>query len=529
MYIRQNIYELGDDWADPILWYARGVQAMKAKPLDDVTSWLFYGAIHGYLRWLWDIQKITEQSDPAPKQSDFATYCNQCQHQSWYFLPWHRGYLLAFEAQIRDEIEKLGGPHDTWALPYWNYFQDGRRVIPPAFRTKSWPDGADDNPLFVERRWGEMALGPASSFDTEVDLKAMSDPIFTGPGQGGAVGFGGLDTGFNWGGGTSGGIEDQPHNIVHTLIGGEHPTNTLPPPNQTVNVPGLMSIPQTAAVDPIFYIHHCNIDRLWESWNNYPSGKPSTGPDDWKNPSQTKWRDGPASIGEREFAMPKPDKSKWVYVPKDMEDIAALGYSYDDLVPGAPVQTNILSARLAALGRPELSTLAADDAMGSETTVEMMGSGSGRVQLAGSERQSSKVQINRPSMERLVMSLDGGEENTETPDRVFLNLENVRSRSDTVIFQVYVGLAADAAASDESSQLAGTISLFGALEASSDESEHAGNGITYVLEITDIVDRLYVGQSLDADQLDIDIVPRGNIPEGAGVEIGNISLYRQSQ
>ena len=32
-YTRQNVWELGGDWADPILWYARGVREMKARAL----------------------------------------------------------------------------------------------------------------------------------------------------------------------------------------------------------------------------------------------------------------------------------------------------------------------------------------------------------------------------------------------------------------------------------------------------------------------------------------------------------------
>jgi tyrosinase len=38
---------------------------------------------------------------------------------------------------------------------------------------------------------------------------------------------------------------------MHVLIG-----------NQT----NMGSVP-SAANDPIFWVHHCNIDRLWESWN----------------------------------------------------------------------------------------------------------------------------------------------------------------------------------------------------------------------------------------------------------------------
>lgn len=46
-FTRQNVWELGGDWTDPILWYARGVKAMKARALNQGTAWRFYGAIHG--------------------------------------------------------------------------------------------------------------------------------------------------------------------------------------------------------------------------------------------------------------------------------------------------------------------------------------------------------------------------------------------------------------------------------------------------------------------------------------------------
>jgi tyrosinase len=44
---RRNVWELGGDWADQLLWYARGVKAMKARALNDPIGWRFYGAIHG--------------------------------------------------------------------------------------------------------------------------------------------------------------------------------------------------------------------------------------------------------------------------------------------------------------------------------------------------------------------------------------------------------------------------------------------------------------------------------------------------
>ena len=54
------------------------------------------------------------------------------------------------------------------------------------------------------------------------------------------------------------------HNRVHIYIG------------------GLMQIVPNASNDPIFFLHHCNVDRLYEKWldryndQNFPSYQPST-------------------------------------------------------------------------------------------------------------------------------------------------------------------------------------------------------------------------------------------------------------
>jgi tyrosinase len=48
--------------------------------------------------------------------------------------------------------------------------------------------------------------------------------------------------------GFAGRLEIQPHDNVHDNVG------------------GIMSNVPTAAMDPIFFVHHCQIDRLWAAW-----------------------------------------------------------------------------------------------------------------------------------------------------------------------------------------------------------------------------------------------------------------------
>lgn len=522
---RRNVHDLDDDWADEILWYARGVKAMKSRPLDDRTSWRFFAAIHGIWRQLWDFYNITQDSDPSQSPADTATYLDQCQHQSWYFLPWHRGYLLALENIIRDEIEQLGGPHESWALPYWNYFATDQNVLPPAFRTQTWPDGADDNPLFVEQRWGPLSGSAPFDVLSITNLGPLGDPEFTGPGGGGNIGFGGPETGFNWQGGSSGGLENDPHNFMHGLVGGGHPTMAF---QDGRPLPGLMSHPLTAALDPIFWLHHCNIDRLWESWNHYPADKPSASPSDWQNPAESKWLNGPAEVGEREFALPNPDGTKWLYVPEQMQDVAELGYEYDSLVPGAaPVTAFPVTMRLETLGLPIAAFADEGLEMPPQNKVELVGASSTGLAIAGEAPARTVVRTEPQSLERLRSSFAAAALSPSVPDRVFLNLENVTGLHDAVILKVYLGPAEGAAGESRPRRLAGSISLFGVSQASDPQGKHAGNGITFNLEVTNIVDELHLEDRLDLEELTVDVVPIENVPEAAKVRIGRISLYRQ--
>lgn len=522
---RKNVHQLEGDWAEPILWYARGVKAMKARQLREPTSWHFFAAIHGIRRELWDFYRITDSAEPNPGDSDRQVYLDQCQHQSWFFLPWHRGYLLALEAVLRKEIELQGGPFETWRLPYWNYFASDQNVLPPAFQTPDWPDGADDNPLFVEQRWGPLSDNTPIDVTLETNLDAMDDRDFTGPGGGGGAGFGGPATGFNVSGGTNGGLEADPHNVIHGLIGGSHPTLTFPGGRPLF---GLMSSPLTAALDPIFYLHHCNIDRLWESWNTFPPEKPANTPTDWKNPTDPNWLEGPGGIGDREFAMPNPDASTWIYTPREMQEIANLGYIYDDLAPGVASEPLALAARIENLGLDATTITASEEAtMASQSKVELIGASESGLSLVGSEAIDNAVKTEAGARTRVSATLSGSALEAALPDRVFLNLENITGLHDAVIFRVYVGLPQGADPSENREYLAGNVSLFGVSQASDPSGKHAGAGINYTLEITKIVDRLFVENSSSLEEVSIKFVPREAIPAAAKVEIGRISIYRQ--
>jgi tyrosinase len=504
-YTRKNVWELGGDWADPILWYARGVKAMKARALTDPTGWRFYGAIHGIDQDLWQQLGYLDPEEPMPSGAVTASYWNECQHGSWYFLPWHRGYLIALEAIVRDAVIKLGGPAD-WALPYWNYFKPNQFKLPPAFASPDWPDGRGDNPLYVTQRYGPNNDGNVYVPVDMINLNALADPDFTGDANGGSPGFGGVGTGFSHGGQVHGGIETQPHDYVHGLVGGGDPNNP--------NIPGLMSDPDTAGLDPIFWLHHANIDRLWEVWRENPTTD--------IDPTQSNWVNGPQSVGDRAFMLPMPGGVSWTYTPGQMSDLSKLNYGYDDVSP--PSGTPQLVARLQRL-RPSLTAASArSTAMAAPKNVELLGANTQSLRLSGTEARTS-VKLNTSVQRKVSASLTAAA--PTAPDRIFLNLENVRGLSDAVAFGVYINVPDGADPAKYPDHLAGSIALFGVRKASKADDKHAGDGLTFVLEISHVVDSLHLAGGLNANELHVRLVPQNPVPEAAQVSIGRISIFRQ--
>src|SRR3954468_14509718 len=119
-HVRKDVYKLpaGDKTLE---WYGKAVLALRQRSLTQGNSWTYLAAMHGADEDRWRAAGYVAATTRFPSPLPSAPAWNQCQHQSWFFLPWHRGYLAAFEAIVRDAIAHMpGGPAD-WSLPYWNY------------------------------------------------------------------------------------------------------------------------------------------------------------------------------------------------------------------------------------------------------------------------------------------------------------------------------------------------------------------------------------------------------------------------
>ena len=143
-----------------------------------------------------------------------------CPHEIAYFLAWHRGYLFYLEQQLR----AVSGNKDL-VLPYWDYYTNPELPV-------EFTNPAPYNSLYVPRVntnvSSALTLAPFASTVTNME-RGLSNAFETS-------------------------FESMPHNPVHNIIG--NMMSTMQSPN-----------------DPIFFLHHANVDRLWSAWQQAGGGR----------------------------------------------------------------------------------------------------------------------------------------------------------------------------------------------------------------------------------------------------------------
>lgn len=487
--VRQDVATLGPGWNKTLLNYALAMGELDKLPIGDRNSWKFLGAIHGFDRQLWIGAGLLKPTDPVPADLTNNTYGNQCQHASWFFLSWHRGYLHAFEAIVAAKVKQLTG--DDWALPYWNYFDDTNpkaRDVPAAFLENTLPNG-NPNPLKkYPRRAGltKLAPGPGDLFS----LASMAEDDFL-VGNDGSIGFGGGITGnFIQFGQSTGDLENNPHNTVHRLVGGNN---------------GFMADPRLAGLDPIFWLHHCNIDRLWEAWMSTPGKKMVHDP---------RWLNGPAN---RKFIMPALGGGNpgLTFTGRDTLRNGKLQPTYDNLTKGTGVT-------------PGAVVVAARVSMGasSQQRVEAIGANAAVVSVGAAP---AKTQVTlEPRAAAAGVAAMGVTQLGNEVSRLYLSLESVRGSAPSPLLQVYVNVPEGDEPQAHPELLAGSLTLFGLNIASQPDGQHGGNGLGYTLDITDLAQRLQDAGGFDPNHLRVTLVPGEQVTADAPVTVDKISVLKRT-
>jgi len=259
-----------------------------------------------------------------PHEPRDANYRNGA-HRGPAFLPWHREFLLQLEGDLR-AIE----PRVT--IPYWDWTQDAELQAPAtapiwaddfmggngseadewrvqsgpfAHKNGKWPVPPypdDDLPgPGLKRAFGRIL----PSLPTKEDLAlAMAEIFYDTPNYDRSpftIGFRNRLEGWVTQRGdarvkTSG---SQLHNRVHLWVGGN-------------------MAPMTSPNDPVFFLHHCFIDKVWADWQavqqrENPAAAPHYAPE----------RNGPPGHNLDDRLAP------WTHTIQDVLDTTQLGYSYE--------------------------------------------------------------------------------------------------------------------------------------------------------------------------------------------------------
>ena len=148
------------------------------------------------------------------------------------FLSWHRAYLLDLERELQAIDPSV-------ALPYWRFDKPAPSLFTPEFLGASDALGTvqfgPTNPLQFWSTDGVQGVKRRPLFDTAteggIDLLSEAQTLALG------TDFTDFET-----------LEGDPHGSAHVSFGGS------------------ISSIGTAAKDPLFFLLHANVDRLWAKW-----------------------------------------------------------------------------------------------------------------------------------------------------------------------------------------------------------------------------------------------------------------------
>jgi tyrosinase len=442
--------------------YATAVKALMALPEQDPRSWTFLWYTH------WVKGNTTKEAEIArmyPDQADprgglaLETW-NTCQPHATgsnklMFLPWHRMFVYFYERLLRSV---LADP--DFALPYWNYSPDSgfpfQRNLPPQFRARLDPLFSS---LYRSSRISAVNAGRPIDEGKEAEnrlslSRSMSQTTYAP--QGVILGFNNQ-------------LNSHVHGNVHTLVG---------------NSVGMASV-KWAANDPVFWMHHCNIDRVWESWNK--AG--------FSNPTSTSWLD-------KTFVFVDEFGQRVAARVRDFTNPALLGYSYDGLesVP-APAPATAVLAQAASSTAPASIAIARNVTLGPRTTRVSLVTTNGR---QGSFDQ--RVRYLRPGR------------------RLYLVLENLYTEAPPgVVYDLYLNLPSGAGAKQAVAHWVGDLNFFDA----EDHQHHASGDADFVsYDITDTARALLVKRRLGPNAA-VSVVPAGLPAANARPRIGRVSIVEQ--
>lgn len=218
------------------------------------------------------------------------------------FFPWHRQFIRQFEEALQ-QIDP-----NVW-LPYWDFTVDN--LNPTGTESLIWRDDFMGGPGDAAAGFA-VNTGPFTGPAWNLTRNAFNP--FDFPGNGGDVMAAMSTADYD---SFHPRIERRPHGRAHTWTGGS------------------VSDFQFSPRDPVFFLIHCNVDRLWAEWiadwegtPGFEPYEPATGAPQGHNLGDSMW---PWNGATFPFGMAPWTSAPITVRPLDVIDHTAMGYTYDSV------------------------------------------------------------------------------------------------------------------------------------------------------------------------------------------------------
>lgn len=255
-------------------------------------------------------------------------------HRCPAFLPWHRELLYQFER----DLQAVSGDLNL-GIPYWDWSVDQSPTGPPWLADFMGGDGADgpvnSGPFAGQSNWNltlseDLAdhlvrgFGRLQGFSrlptpAEVNATLAESAYDAAPWNDSAALSSFRNQLEGWHVPPSSDVPTGMHNLVHLWVGGN--TGTM--------------LPSTSPNDPVFFLHHCNVDRLWAAWQQLNPSSPHYLPSNPLPSDPGQGLNEPMIFFDPNLSS-TPPWSDPPATPSKVIDHHGLGYMYDYEVPAQP-------------------------------------------------------------------------------------------------------------------------------------------------------------------------------------------------
>ncbi|KAF2453655.1 hypothetical protein BDY21DRAFT_292685 [Lineolata rhizophorae] len=372
---RLEIRELAKD-RDQFNLYLLGLQRFQAMDQNDMLSYYQIAGIHG---------RPYKEYDGVPGVHSSGGYCP---HVSNMFMPWHRPFLALFEEALLRKVDEIvdqfpagatrnryRSAADKLRVPFWDWAMNapqGENVVPrqltDEFVSVTSPNGDQtiSNPLYSYKFnplntndmggypytvWQNTLRRPTSrdgnaksntqQFVSMMDSnqKSLHDRmygLFTR-----AAPFVEVSTecvGNGCGNDVSHDSFESVHDVIHIISGG--------------NTGGHMYLLDFSAFDPVFWLHHANVDRAMALFNFlYPDTYVEPGRQTQDN---FQWSRGQVKNAWTPLKPFHSNSNGDFWMAKDIKDPSVFGYTYPELTNGAT--TSSVRSAINRLYQPQSSS-----------------------------------------------------------------------------------------------------------------------------------------------------------------------------